>query len=173
MSRFMASKDARMYLLEREMKQQLSEMTNKFDMMLKAVNDQSGALPTDIVKNPKVSVNATSSVLSYPSCEDPQGSSTTTHSVKSVKSCIKSPVSFWKGMPQVKSITVEINEQPETQEPKETKKYDVHLNHSGLKAPTLNNKLKLGEKGSKYILNDAPREINDPGLFILPCRLGD
>ncbi|GJU88659.1 MAK10-like protein [Tanacetum coccineum] len=147
MSRFMASQDAKMSLLECEMKQQLSEMTNKFDMMLKAMNDRSGALPTDTIKNPKVSVNATSSMLSYPSCEDPQGSSTTTDSVKSVKSCIKSPTSFWKGMPQVKSMAVEINEQPKTQEPEETQKDDIHLNHSGLEAPTLNDKLKLGEKG--------------------------
>ncbi|GKB00211.1 reverse transcriptase domain-containing protein, partial [Tanacetum coccineum] len=53
MSRFMASQDAKMSLLECEMKQQLSEMTNKFDMMLKAMNDRSGALPTDTIKNPR------------------------------------------------------------------------------------------------------------------------
>ncbi|GJS93850.1 hypothetical protein Tco_0800818 [Tanacetum coccineum] len=56
----------------------LGEMTNKIDTVLKAINDPiTGALPSDTVKNPKLNVNSTSPVLfarSYPT-EDPQCSS--------------------------------------------------------------------------------------------------
>ncbi|GJU93288.1 MAK10-like protein [Tanacetum coccineum] len=76
-------------------------------------------------------------------------------------------------MPEVKSIAVETNVQPKTQELEETQKDNVHLDQSGLEAPTLKDKLKLGEKGSKFISDNAPREIKDHRLFILPCRLGD
>nr|GFA22201.1 hypothetical protein [Tanacetum cinerariifolium] len=50
-------------------------MTNKIDTFLKAINDRmTRALPSDTIKNPKLNVNSTSSVLSarsYP-MEDPQ-----------------------------------------------------------------------------------------------------
>nr|GEY97023.1 hypothetical protein [Tanacetum cinerariifolium] len=50
-------------------------MTNKIDIVLKAITDQTaGALPSDTVKNLKLNVNSNSSVLSarsYPT-EDPQ-----------------------------------------------------------------------------------------------------
>ncbi|GKC27401.1 MAK10-like protein [Tanacetum coccineum] len=96
-----------------------------------------------------------------------------TQSVKSVKSCINSPAIFWKGMPQVKSIAVEVNEQLKTQDPKETIKDYVHLDHSVLESSTLNTKLKFQEKGSKYVLNEVLSKTKDPRLFIFPCRLGD
>ncbi|GJV51685.1 hypothetical protein Tco_1447426 [Tanacetum coccineum] len=72
-SNFMASQDARLSKFEADFKQQ-SEMTNKIDTVLKAITDQiTGALPSDTVKNPKLNVNTTTSVLSarsYPT-EDP------------------------------------------------------------------------------------------------------
>ncbi|GKC35303.1 hypothetical protein Tco_1047687 [Tanacetum coccineum] len=50
-------------------------MTNKIDTVLKAITDRmAGALPSDTVKNSKLNVNSTTSVLSarsYPT-EDPQ-----------------------------------------------------------------------------------------------------
>ncbi|GKB44806.1 hypothetical protein Tco_0889748 [Tanacetum coccineum] len=71
----MASQDARLYKFEVDFKQQQSEMTNKIDTVLKAITDRmAGALPSDTVKNPKLNVNTTTSVLSarsYPT-EDPQ-----------------------------------------------------------------------------------------------------
>ncbi|GJR45986.1 hypothetical protein Tco_1314089 [Tanacetum coccineum] len=74
-SNFMASQDARLSKFEANFKQQQSEMTNKIDMVLKAITDQmAGALPSDTVTNPKLDVNSTSLVLSarsYPT-EDPQ-----------------------------------------------------------------------------------------------------
>ncbi|GJW52893.1 retrovirus-related pol polyprotein from transposon TNT 1-94 [Tanacetum coccineum] len=67
--------DARLSKFEADFKQQQSEMTNKIDTVLKAIIDRIvGALPSDTVKNPKLNVNTTTSVLSarsYPT-EDPQ-----------------------------------------------------------------------------------------------------
>ncbi|GKD71337.1 hypothetical protein Tco_1325427 [Tanacetum coccineum] len=66
--------DARLSKFEADFKQQQSEMTNKIDTVLKAITDRMAeALPSDTVKNPKLNVNTTTSVLSacsYPT-EDP------------------------------------------------------------------------------------------------------
>ncbi|GJY11657.1 hypothetical protein Tco_0380966 [Tanacetum coccineum] len=74
-SNFMASQDARLSKFEADFKQQQSEMTNKIDTVLKAITDRiARALPSDTVKNPKLNVNITTSVLSarfYP-IDDPQ-----------------------------------------------------------------------------------------------------
>ncbi|GJZ22359.1 hypothetical protein Tco_0559398 [Tanacetum coccineum] len=54
-SNFMASQDARLSKFDADFKQQHSEMTNKIDTMLKAITDRMvGALPSDMVKNPKL-----------------------------------------------------------------------------------------------------------------------
>ncbi|GJR05202.1 zinc finger, CCHC-type containing protein [Tanacetum coccineum] len=54
-SNFMASQDARLTKFEAYFKQQQSEMTNKINTVLKAITDQiAGALPSDTVKNPKL-----------------------------------------------------------------------------------------------------------------------
>nr|GEV60311.1 MAK10-like protein [Tanacetum cinerariifolium] len=74
-SKFMASQNARLFKFEAGFKQQQSEMTNKIDTVLKAIIYRiAGALPSDTIKNPKLIVNSTTSVLSahsYPT-EDPQ-----------------------------------------------------------------------------------------------------
>ncbi|GJS05804.1 hypothetical protein Tco_0322312 [Tanacetum coccineum] len=71
----MASQDARLSMFEADFKQQQSEMTNKIDIVLKSITYRmTGALLSDTVKNPKLNVNTTTSVLSarsYPT-EDPQ-----------------------------------------------------------------------------------------------------
>ncbi|GKA63228.1 hypothetical protein Tco_0762834 [Tanacetum coccineum] len=71
----MASQDARLSKFEADFKQHQSEMTNKIDTLLKAITDRmAGALLSDTVKNSKLNVNTTTSVLSarsYPT-EDPQ-----------------------------------------------------------------------------------------------------
>nr|GEX28064.1 MAK10-like protein [Tanacetum cinerariifolium] len=55
-SNFMASQDARLTKFEADFKQQQSKMTNKIDIVLKAITDRiAGALPSDTVKNPKLS----------------------------------------------------------------------------------------------------------------------
>ncbi|GKF20392.1 hypothetical protein Tco_0069030 [Tanacetum coccineum] len=56
-SNFMESQDARLSKFEVDFKQQQSEMTNKIDTFLKAINDRMmGALPSDTVKNRKLNV---------------------------------------------------------------------------------------------------------------------
>ncbi|GJU52224.1 MAK10-like protein [Tanacetum coccineum] len=50
--------DARLSKFEADFKQQQSEMTNKIDTVLKAITDRiAGALPSDTVKNPKLSTS--------------------------------------------------------------------------------------------------------------------
>ncbi|GJV50358.1 hypothetical protein Tco_1440570 [Tanacetum coccineum] len=87
----MASQDARLSKFEAGFKQQQSEMANKIDTVLKAITDRmAGALPGDTVKNPKLNVNTTTSVLSarsYPT-EDQQCS---THIHGSINAVIIHP----------------------------------------------------------------------------------
>ncbi|GKE57442.1 hypothetical protein Tco_1496627, partial [Tanacetum coccineum] len=66
-SNFMASQDTRLSKFEADFKQQQSEMTNKIDTMLKAITDGIvGILPSDTVKNPKLSTTPVLSARSYP-----------------------------------------------------------------------------------------------------------
>ncbi|GKF32636.1 hypothetical protein Tco_0102434, partial [Tanacetum coccineum] len=66
-SNFMASQDARLYKFEADFKQQQSEMTNKIDIVLKAITDRiAGALPIDTVKNMKLSTSPVLFARSYP-----------------------------------------------------------------------------------------------------------
>ncbi|GJW91926.1 hypothetical protein Tco_0169479 [Tanacetum coccineum] len=67
-SNFMASQDTRLSKFEADFKQQQSEMTNKIDTVLKAITDRiAGALPSDMVKNPKMNASPVLSARSYPS----------------------------------------------------------------------------------------------------------
>ncbi|GKE26439.1 hypothetical protein Tco_1441823 [Tanacetum coccineum] len=74
----MAFQDARLSKFKADFKQQQNEMTNKIDIVLKAITDRIvGTLPSDTVKNPKLSTYPVLSARSYPT-EDPQ-CSTQTH----------------------------------------------------------------------------------------------
>ncbi|GKE17708.1 hypothetical protein Tco_1425285, partial [Tanacetum coccineum] len=65
-SKFMASQDARLSKFEADFKQQQSEMTNKIDIVLKAITDQiAGTLPSDTVKNLKLGTHLVSPARSY------------------------------------------------------------------------------------------------------------
>ncbi|GJX61589.1 hypothetical protein Tco_0294489 [Tanacetum coccineum] len=80
----MASYDARLTKFEADFKQQQSEMTNKIDTVLKAIVDRiAGALPSDMVKNPKQSTYPVLSAHSYP-IEDPQCSTHVHGSISAV-----------------------------------------------------------------------------------------
>ncbi|GJZ49249.1 hypothetical protein Tco_0603439 [Tanacetum coccineum] len=80
----MASQDARLSKFEADFKQQQSEMTNKIDTMLKAIIDRiAGALPSDMVKNPKLSTYLVLSPRSYPT-KDPQCSTQTHGSINAI-----------------------------------------------------------------------------------------
>ncbi|GKA65342.1 hypothetical protein Tco_0765049 [Tanacetum coccineum] len=138
-SNFMASQEARLSKFEADFKQQQSEMTNKIDTMLKAITDRmAGALPSDMVKNPKLNASPVSSVQ-------------------------------------------------QTEEPKSTLEdefQDLHLNLPVLEvlahAPIYNamldkyvESLELGKNESTFIQGEVFAKMEDPGLFTLPCRLGD
>ncbi|GJV65567.1 MAK10-like protein [Tanacetum coccineum] len=69
-SNFMASQDARLTKFEANFKQQQSEMTNEIDTVLKVITDRiAGALPSDIVKNLKLSTSPVLSARSYPTID--------------------------------------------------------------------------------------------------------
>ncbi|GKB12560.1 hypothetical protein Tco_0846483 [Tanacetum coccineum] len=81
---FMASQDARLSKFEADFKQKQSEMTNKIDTVLKAITDRiTGALPSDTVKNPKLSTSLVLSARSYPNM-DPQSSTRIQGSINTV-----------------------------------------------------------------------------------------
>ncbi|GKC66427.1 hypothetical protein Tco_1099025 [Tanacetum coccineum] len=80
----MASQDARLSRFEADFKQQQSEMTNKIDTVLKAITDRiSGKLPSDTVKNPKLSTSPVLFARSYPTM-DPQCSTQIHSSINAI-----------------------------------------------------------------------------------------
>nr|GEZ18972.1 hypothetical protein [Tanacetum cinerariifolium] len=182
----MASQDARLSMFEANFKQQQSEMTNKIDIVLKAIPDRiTGALPSDTVKNLKLNVNSTSPVFSahsYPT-GDPQCSSHPLISINAIKTCSKETNHSQKD--QLQTVTEIITRQ--TKEPKQTLEdefKDLHLNLPVLKvlahAPMYNaildkyvESLELGKNGSAFIRGKMPKRMENPGLFTLPCRLED
>ncbi|GKA44907.1 hypothetical protein Tco_0737703 [Tanacetum coccineum] len=83
-SNSMASQDARLSKFEANFKRQQGEMTNKIDTVLKAITDQiAGTLPSDTVKNPKLSTYPVLSAHSYPT-QDPQCSNYVHDSIKAI-----------------------------------------------------------------------------------------
>nr|GEX78153.1 MAK10-like protein [Tanacetum cinerariifolium]GEX80752.1 MAK10-like protein [Tanacetum cinerariifolium] len=123
-SEFMASQNARLSKLEADFKQQQSEMTNKIDIMLKAITNQiAGTLSSDTVKNPKLRTHPVLSARSYPII-DPQCSSHSSTSINAIKA----------------HFNEAIIEPQQTEEPKPTlddEFRDLHLNLPDLVAPLL------------------------------------
>ncbi|GJV72850.1 hypothetical protein Tco_1492845 [Tanacetum coccineum] len=73
------------FMILEDFKQQQNEMTNKIDTVLKAITDRiAGALPSDTVKNPKLSTSLVLSACSYPTI-DPQCSSHPSTSINAIK----------------------------------------------------------------------------------------
>ncbi|GJX90377.1 hypothetical protein Tco_0343703 [Tanacetum coccineum] len=84
-SEFIASQDARLSRFEADFKRQQGDMTNKIDIVLKAITDRiAGTLPSDTVKNPKLGTHPVSSADSYPTI-DPQCSSHPSTSINAIK----------------------------------------------------------------------------------------
>ncbi|GKB26023.1 hypothetical protein Tco_0865424 [Tanacetum coccineum] len=180
--------DARLSKFEADFKQQQIEMTNKIDTFLKVINDRMmRALPSNTIKNPKLNVNSTSLVSfarSY-SMEDPQSSSNPFKSVNAMKTCFKSTNALAKDQQQIKTLIVDEIETPKRKELKKALEDDIkdlHLNLPVLEvlahAPMYSvilykyvESLELGKNGSAYIQSEMPKNIKDPRLFILPCKL--
>nr|GEU87067.1 MAK10-like protein [Tanacetum cinerariifolium] len=69
-SRTNVARDARLSKFEADFKQQQSEITNKIDTLLKAIVDRiAGALPSDTVKNSKLSTSLILYARSYPTMD--------------------------------------------------------------------------------------------------------
>ncbi|GJY26738.1 MAK10-like protein [Tanacetum coccineum] len=173
---------------EVDFKQQQSKMTNKIDTVLKAITDRmTGALPSDTVKNPKLNVSPITSVLSARSyqMEDPQCSSQVQNSINAITTCSNQ---HNESHPSTdKTLTVNEVGTSKSKEPKHTLEdefKDLHLNLPVLEvlahAPIYNamldkyvGSLELGKNRYAFIQGEMPKQMEDPGLFTLPCSLGD
>ncbi|GKE23094.1 hypothetical protein Tco_1434606 [Tanacetum coccineum] len=126
-SNFMASQDATLSKFEADFKQQQIKMTKKIDTVLKAITDRvAGALPSDTVKNSKLSTTPVFSARSYPTI-DPQCSSHPSNLINAIKAHFKEAAIFQTSLRQPKIET----EPQQLEEPKPTTKdefQDLHLN---------------------------------------------
>ncbi|GJZ48282.1 putative reverse transcriptase domain-containing protein [Tanacetum coccineum] len=172
------NENARLSKFEADFKQQQGEMTNKIDTFLKAISERmTGALPNDTVKNRKLNVNSTSSVLSahsYPT-DDPQSSSHPLNSINAIKTCSKQTSKFQKDQLQTVIKTgTQIPKGPEKALEDEFK--DLHLNLPVLEvlahAPMYNaildkyvEILELGKNWFAFIQGKMLEKIKDPGLL--------
>ncbi|GKB67460.1 MAK10-like protein [Tanacetum coccineum] len=181
-SNFMASQDARLSKFEADFKQQQSEMTNKIDTVLKAITDRiAGALPSDTVKNPKLSASPVLSARSYPTI-DPQCSSYPSTSINAIKAHSKEANISQASLLQTR-IGIE-PQQPEEPEPTlEDEFQDLHLNLPVLEvlahAPIYNaildkyvESLELGKNRSAFVQGEVPAKIEDPGLSLYLLNIG-
>ncbi|GKE81656.1 MAK10-like protein, partial [Tanacetum coccineum] len=172
----MASQDARLSKFRADFKQQQSKMTNKIDTVLKAITD------SDMVKNPKLSTSPVLSARSY-SIIDPHCSSYPSTSINAIKMySTKANISQTSQLQTGMGIGTQ---QPEEPEPTlEDEFQDLHLNLPVLEvlahAPIYNaildkyvESLELGKNGSSFVQGEVSTKMEDPGLFTLPCRLGD
>ncbi|GJX77781.1 hypothetical protein Tco_0324592 [Tanacetum coccineum] len=134
-------------------------MTNKIDKVLKAINDRmTGALPSDMVKNPKLNVNSTYLILSarsYPT-EDPQCSSHSLNLINAIKTCSIQTSNRQKDQLQM------VNEFG-TSKPKEpTKALEVKFKDLHLNLPVL--KVQAHTLIYKAMLDKYPCMMIDGGL---------
>ncbi|GKE60993.1 MAK10-like protein [Tanacetum coccineum] len=123
----MAYQDARLSKFEADFKQQQSEMTNKLDIVLKAITDRiARALPNNTLKNSKLSTTLVLSAHSYPKI-DPQCLSHPSNSINAIKAHFKEATISQTSLRQPK---IEIKPQ-QLEEPEltlEVEFQDLHLN---------------------------------------------
>ncbi|GJV15714.1 hypothetical protein Tco_1361037 [Tanacetum coccineum] len=181
-SKFMASQYARLSKFEAD-KHQQNEMTNKIDTVLKAITDRiAGTLPSDTVKNPKLSTSPVLSARSYPTI-DPQCLSHPSTSINAIKAHSKEATISQTSLPQTR-MGIETQQLEKPRPTLEDEFQDLHLNLPVLEflahAPIYNTildkyveSLELGKNGSAFVQGEVPMKMEDLGLFTLPCRLGD
>ncbi|GJR48480.1 hypothetical protein Tco_1316583 [Tanacetum coccineum] len=160
--------DARLSKFEANFKQQQSKTTNKIDTVLKAITDRIvGALPSDTVKNPKLSTSPVLSACSYPTI-DPQCSSYPSTSINAIKAHSKeaniSQTSLLRPGMEIET------QQPEEPEPTlEDEFQDLHLNlpvlevlaHALIYNAILDKyveNLELGKNGSAFVQREKDLE---------------
>ncbi|GKF11655.1 MAK10-like protein [Tanacetum coccineum] len=158
-------------------------MTNKIDTLLKAITDQlAGSLPSDTVKNPKLSTSSVLSAHYYPTI-DPQCSSHPSTSINAIKTCsTEANISQTSQLQTGMGIGMQQTEEPEPT--LEDEFQDLHLNltvlevlaHASIYNAILDKyveSLELVKNGSAFVQGEVSAKIEDPRLFTLPCRLGD
>ncbi|GJS21880.1 hypothetical protein Tco_0450512 [Tanacetum coccineum] len=149
-SNFMASQDARLSKFEADFKQQQSEMTKKINTVLKAITGRmAGALPRDTVKNPKLNINSTTSVLSA------------------------------RSYPTVVERNNQKNPEPTLEDEFQDFYLNLPVLEVLAHAPIYNaildkyvESLELGKNELAFVQGEVSAKMEDPGLFTLPCRLG-
>nr|GEV21926.1 zinc finger, CCHC-type [Tanacetum cinerariifolium] len=93
-------------------------------------DEAGGALPSDIVKNPKLNLDSTSYARSYPTW-DPESSFNSFKSVNAIQTCFKSTTNIQKEQLLVNTLTVNETETPKPKRSKESLEdefADLHLN---------------------------------------------
>nr|GEX82360.1 retrovirus-related Pol polyprotein from transposon TNT 1-94 [Tanacetum cinerariifolium] len=126
-SNFMASQDARLSKFKVDFKQQQSEMTNKIDIVLKAITDRMvGTLPIDTVKNPKLSTTLVLSARPYPTI-DPQCSSHPFTSINAIKAHFKEATTSQTSLRRPE-IEIKLQQPKEPKPTLEDEFQDLHLN---------------------------------------------
>ncbi|GJX82061.1 reverse transcriptase domain-containing protein [Tanacetum coccineum] len=126
------------------------------------------------------------SARSYP-IEDPQSSSHPLNLINAIKTCSKQTNDFQKDHSKVKTLTVNEIKTPklkELEQSLEDEFKDLHLNLPVLKVlahvlmynailDKYVESLELDNNGFAFIQGEMPEKMKHPGLFTLPCRLGD
>ncbi|GJX59610.1 hypothetical protein Tco_0291000 [Tanacetum coccineum] len=145
--------DARLSKFKVDFKQQQSEMTNKTDTVLKAITDQiAGTLPSDTVKNPKLSTSPEANISQASLPQTKMG------------------------------IETQQQEEPKPTLEDEFQDLHLNLPVLEVLAHALIynaivdkyvESLELGKNRSAFIQGEVPTKMEDPGLFTLLCGLGD
>nr|GEU87744.1 hypothetical protein [Tanacetum cinerariifolium] len=160
-SNFMASQNARLSKFKADFKQQQSEMTNKTNIMLKAIIDRiAGALPSDTVKNSKLSTSPVLSACYYLKI-DPQCSSHPSNLINAIKAHSKEANISQTSLPQIE-MRIDTQQLEEPKPTLEDEFQDLHLNLSVLEvlahAPIYNaildkyvESLELGKNGPAFV----------------------
>ncbi|GJS98305.1 MAK10-like protein [Tanacetum coccineum] len=146
LSNFMASQDSRLSKFEADFKQQQSKMTNKIDIILKAITDRiAGTLPSDTVKNPKLSTSPTSQLQI--------GMRIRTQQPEEPEPTLEDEFQdLHLNLPVLEDLT-------------HAPVYNVLLNK-------YRESLELGKNGSTFVQDEVSAKMEDPRLFTLLTMAG-
>ncbi|GJX91723.1 MAK10-like protein, partial [Tanacetum coccineum] len=141
-----------------------------------------GSLPSDMVKNPKLSTSPVLSARSYPTI-DPQCSPHPSTLINAIETCsTEANISRTSQLQTGMGIGTQ---QPDGHEPTIKDEFqDLHLNLPVLKVLAHGliynaildkyvESLELGKNRSTFVQGEVSAKMEDPELFTLPCRLGD
>ncbi|GJS12712.1 MAK10-like protein [Tanacetum coccineum] len=145
LSNFMASQDSRLSKFEADFKQQQSKMTNKIDIILKAITDRiAGTLPSDTTKNLKLSTSPVLSARMGIGMQQPEEPEPTLEDE-------------FQDL-HLNLLVLEVLAHAPV--------YNVILNK-------YMESLELGKNGSAFVQGEVSAKMEDPGLFTLRYRSGD